>query len=328
MPRPIFADPKNGFTFTRIFGSDERKGVLIAFLDDMLALEAARRIVAADFLHRGRRPAVDEMDLSLVDVACRDGRDVRYIVKIQVLQVEGFDRRLVDNVAKAYVSHALEDEVCPERDDVVGITICDFPIWPTTGDQGTSVALDSLTGLAGARDVSTPMWSRWTRPEERPAGEGTGQTRLVFLELPKYDTTRPPQTRVEKWACFFRETDNLTVVPEVLAEPPFLDAIEGARIARFTVDEWDVYIRAGMAIQDKRGALAIAEKRGRKIGEKRGREQDAKEIIDGGLRIAIETACDLLGIDLTDDRRGELAGLDTAGLQALLARLRGRKSWI
>lgn len=46
MPRPTFADPRNDFVFRRIFGSEERRDVLVAFLHDMLALDQAHRILS------------------------------------------------------------------------------------------------------------------------------------------------------------------------------------------------------------------------------------------------------------------------------------------
>jgi hypothetical protein len=159
------------------------------------------------------------------------------------------------------------------------------------------------------------MLSRWRMTEQQTGAEELGQIELVFLELPKYAASRPPRTMVEKWAYFFREADNLTVVPEVLAEHPFIDALDATRIAAFTVGEWDAYIRAGIAIQDKRGALAVAEQR----GEQRGRE--------GGLRHSVEVLCRVLGIELTDEKRRELAKLNATELAALLARLDERKRW-
>jgi len=210
-----------------------------------------------------------------------------------VLQVEGFEKRVVYNVAKAYVNQIARGDGYPHLNDVVGITICDFVLWPDT--EGRQL----------------PMLSRWRMTEQQTGAKELGQIQLVFLELPKYDTSRPPQTVVEKWAYFFREADNLTVVPEVLAEHPFIDALDAARTAAFTAGEWDAYILAGIAIQNERGALAVAEKRGRKEG----------------LREGVEVLCDVLGIELTDERRRELANLDAAKLAALLARLRERRSW-
>src|SRR5262249_24334653 len=142
----------------------------------------------------------------------------------------------------------------PNVNDVVGITICDFALWPDT---------------EGCR---LPMLSRWRMPEQETGAKHLGQIQLVFLELPRYDASQPPQTMVEKWAYFFREAHHLTQVPEALAEHPFIDALDAARIAAFTMDEWDAYIDAGMAVQNQRGALAVAEKRGREDGLRQGIE--------------------------------------------------------
>jgi predicted transposase/invertase (TIGR01784 family) len=248
-------------------------------------------------LPREQRPPVAELKLSIVDVKCTDSHGVTYVVEMQVLQVEGFERHVVDNVAKAYVNQIVRGDSYPHLNDVVGITICDFVLWPDS--EGRQL----------------PMLSRWHMTGPQTGAKNLGQIQLVFLELPKYDTTRPPRTMVEKWAYFFREVDNLMVVPEVLAEHPFIAALEAARMARFTVAEWDAYILAGIAIQNMRGALAIAEKR----GEQRGRED--------GLRQSVEVLCRALGIELTAERRRELANLNAAALAALLARLDARRSW-
>ncbi|HWO26087.1 MAG TPA: Rpn family recombination-promoting nuclease/putative transposase [Kofleriaceae bacterium] len=305
MQRPTFADPKTDFAFKRIFGSEEHKDVLIAFLNAMLGLDEAHRITKVNLLPPEQRPAVAELKLSIVDVQCRDVRGVTYVVEMQVLQVEGFEKRVVYNVAKAYVNQIARGDLYPDLNDVVGITICDFELWPEQGER------------------KIPMLSRWRMTERESGAHELGQIQLVFLELPKYDASQPPRTVVEKWAYFFREADNLTVVPEVLAEHPFIDALEAARTAGFTVAEWDAYIRAGMAIQNERGALSFAERRGERRGEQRG-EQRGKE---QGLRRGVEALCAALGIELTDERQRELASLDTAGLEVLLARLGARKSW-
>lgn len=116
---------------------------------------------------------------------------------------------------------------------------------------------------------------------------------------------------MEKWAYFFHEAKNLTTIPEALAHPPVLEALEAARTARFTTSEWDAYIAAGMAIQNERGALSLAHKEGE----------------EKGLRLGIEGLCDAFGIDLAVDRQRELQALDTAGLEALMAKLRAQRRW-
>ena len=133
MPCPTFADPKTGFAFKRIFGSEEHKDVLVAFLNDVLALDEPHRIVTVELLPPEQRPVVAELKLSIVDVKCTDARGVTYVVEMQVLQVEGFEKRVVYNVAKAYVNQIARGELYPALNDVVGITICNFELWPDNG---------------------------------------------------------------------------------------------------------------------------------------------------------------------------------------------------
>ena len=100
-----------------------------------------------------------------------------------------------------------------------------------------------------------------------------------------------PQTHVDKWAYFFREAGKLIAIPEALREPSILDALEGARTARFNRQEWDAYIAANMAIQNERGALALASRE----GEIKGRAEEAARAVLTVLRVR--------GIAVPDDVR-------------------------
>ncbi len=195
-------------------------------------------------------------------------------------------------------------------DDVIGVTLCDFEMWP---------------------GAEVPMLSRWRMQEQHGAARGLSQLQFVFLELPKLDVSREPRTLVEKWAYFFREASNVSVIPPAVSAPPISDAFEAARTAGFTEDEWDAYIRAGMAIQDERGALSLAARlgkaEGRREGEAAGRREGEAAGRREGLATAIETVCDVLGIDLGPERRAELAGLDAAALGARLERIRRERRW-
>ncbi|HYO59049.1 Rpn family recombination-promoting nuclease/putative transposase [Archangium sp.] len=264
--RPLFADPKTDFVFKKLFGTEEHKPLLVALLNGLLELDEAHRLVEVELLSPEQRPMVQELMNSIVDVKCVDARGTRYVVEMQVLNVEGFEKRVVYNVAKAYTSQLQRGQRYPDLDDVIGVTLCDFELWPRK--QAPHV----------------PMLSRWCMQEQHAGARGLGQLQFVFLELPKYDTRRPPRTPVEKWAYFFREADNLEMVPEVLAERPYVDALEAARAAGFTEEEWDAYIRAGMAIQDERGALSQARKEGREEGLQKGLQEGLQKGLQEGLQ--------------------------------------------
>jgi predicted transposase/invertase (TIGR01784 family) len=301
MTRPVFADPKTDFVFQRIFGSEDHKPALLGFLNDLLELDDAHRIQAVSLLSPEQRPKVSELKYSIVDVKCVDARGTTYIVEMQVLNVEAFEKRVMYNVAKAYTNQLDAGQIYPELNDVIGISICDFELWPRKKGFGV------------------PMLSRWRMQEQNSGTRGLSQLQLVFLELPKYDGAREPQSLVEKWAYFFREAGSLTAIPGALAHPPVLEALEAARTARFTTAEWDAYIAAGMAIQNERGALSLAHREGFEEGEEKGLEK--------GLRLGIEVLCDALGIDLSVERNQELQALDAAGLEGLVAKLRAERRW-
>ncbi|MFL5356899.1 Rpn family recombination-promoting nuclease/putative transposase [Archangium sp.] len=269
--RTLFADPKTDFVFKRIFGTEEHKPLLMALLNGLLELDEAHRVVEVELLSPEQRPQVQELKFSIVDVKCTDARGTHYVVEMQVLNVEGFEKRVVYNVAKAYTGQLGVGQTYPDLNDVIGVTICDFELWPYR------------------ESPRVPMLSRWRMQEQHGGARGLGQLQFVFLELPKYDASRPPRTAVEKWAYFFREAIHLRGVPEVLAERPFVDALEAARAAGFTEEEWDAYIRAGMAIQDERGALSLARKQGLQEGRQEGRQEGLQEGMQQGLR-ALRTA--------------------------------------
>jgi predicted transposase/invertase (TIGR01784 family) len=247
-PTPVFGDPKTDFIFQRIFGSDDHRTALLGFLNDILQLDAAHRITSVALLPPEQRPKVSELKYSIVDVRCVDAAGTTYVVEMQVLNVEAFEKRVVYNVAKAYTNQLGVGFAYPELDDVVGISVCDFELWPRR------------------EAPHVPMLSRWRMQEQESGVLGLPHLQFVFLELPKYAGGHEPVTLVDKWAYFFREAGNLMAIPEALRHPPLLDALEGARTARFSREEWDAYIAAGMAIQNERGALSVAHREGRTEG--------------------------------------------------------------
>src|SRR5262249_15682364 len=152
--------------------------------------------------------------LSLVDVKCTTRSDRRFVVGMQVLPVEGFEKRVVYNASKAYVMQAGEGDLYHKLCDVGGGTICNFQLLPKKlKDRGYKVG----------------MLRRWRMQEQGSGHRGLRQIQYAFLELPKYSAGKAPETLIDKWAYFFREAKNLEVIPPALSEGPFLEALEVAR---------------------------------------------------------------------------------------------------
>nr|MCU0659170.1 hypothetical protein [Polyangiaceae bacterium] len=63
------------------------------------------------------------------------------------------------------------------------------------------------------------------------------------------------------------------------------------------------------------------------VGLREGREAGEREGKAAGLRAAVLDLCEVLGLELTEARKAELAGLDVAGLEALRQHLKQHRSW-
>jgi predicted transposase/invertase (TIGR01784 family) len=301
--KPVFADPKTDLVFKRIFGTDTHKKLLIELLNALLELDGSHRIVDLAYLASEQAIPIAELKLSIVDVKCTDASGRHYVVEMQVLNVEGFEKRVVYNTSKAYVMQLRSSEDYPRLRDVFGVTICDFELWPRSpAGEGPRV----------------PMLSRWRMQEQHSGARALSQVQYVFLELPKYAAGADPRTIVDRWAYFFREAENLEVVPPALDEGPFREALEVARIANFTPAELEAYDRSKIAEQDARGALSFAERQGRKQGLAEGEE---------ALRRSIADTCGLLEIEWTSDKESAINGLRLRALESLNRYLVRNRSW-
>jgi predicted transposase/invertase (TIGR01784 family) len=310
--QPVFADPKTDIIFKRIFGAEARKPLLVALLNDLLELEGDRRIQNVVHLSSEQHVDVTELKLSIVDVKCTDASGRRFVVEMQVLKVEGFEKRVVYKASKAYVMQLRNADEYPALCDVVGVTICNFKLWPEKDKNGS---------------FKVPMLSRWRMQEQHSTELGLPQIQYVFLELPKYGSGSNPQTVVEKWAYFFREARNLNVVPQALSEAPFRDALEVARTATFEPAEWEAYERAKMAEQDARGALAVAHDEGVEEGHKAGLAEGHKAGLVEGKRDSLVRLLLRAGIALTDaDRTRIQACTDPATLDRWMDNVLGAKT--
>jgi predicted transposase/invertase (TIGR01784 family) len=258
--RPVFADPRTDFVFQRLFGEDEHKHLTIALLDALLGLEGDRCIAELSFLRDEGRPRVPELKRSAVDARCRDRRGTTFVVELQVLAVEGFEKRVVYNACRTYVGQLGKGDPYPTLDHVIAVSLCDFVLWPS---------------VPGEPDV--PLVSRWRMQEAQGARVALGQVRYVFVELPKLAMDRLPTTAAEEWAWVFRHAETLDAIPEALKDPQPRAALEAARTRWFDEEEWDEYDRARVAEQDARETLALALTQGHAEGFSIGRAQGRTE---------------------------------------------------
>ncbi len=196
--KAIYADPKMDIPFKKVFGTAEHKDLLIELLNALLRLPTAARIVALDYLSPEQLPAHDGLKQSILDVKCTDARGTRYVVEMQVLPVDGFEKRVVLNACKAYVEQLGTSGNYTRLNDVIAVTICNFNLF----------------------SEPVQMLSRWQMQEQDSGERGLGQLQYVFLELPKYQGGDHPKQIVDQWAYFFRAAETLWEIPKELSQGP------------------------------------------------------------------------------------------------------------
>jgi predicted transposase/invertase (TIGR01784 family) len=185
-----FLDPKNDFAFKKIFGTEKNKDILIHFLNDVITFKERAPIKEVTFLKTIQNPEMAAKKTSIVDILCKDEKNNRYIVEMQVAKGQGFEKRAQYYAAKAYVSQMNIGGEYEDLKEVIFLAIAEFVMFPNKKHwKSEHVILDKENHEHDLKDFS-----------------------FTFLELPKFHKTIDKlSTLEEKWMYFFKnaaETSN------------------------------------------------------------------------------------------------------------------------
>ena len=90
-----FLNPKTDFAFKKIFGSNESTEILLSFLNAILGLESPYRLRHLTILDPYSAPKINGMKDTYLDVKACDEQGKDYIIEMQVLNVAGFEKRVL-----------------------------------------------------------------------------------------------------------------------------------------------------------------------------------------------------------------------------------------
>lgn len=251
-----FIDPKTDFAFKKIFGSPQSKAILISFLNALL-YESVPTIQDLNIIDPYQAPRVEGIKNSYLDVKATltDGQLV--IIEMQVLNVLGFERRVLYNAAKAFATQLKVGEDYAQLDPVIALTITSFEMF----------------------EHSDRVVSRYRLKEVHDLTDYSGDIELVFAELPKLKKGADElSTLADKWLYFIKEASRLETVPASLdQEPAIHSAFEVARQSILTQAEMEILEKQAMFIHDSRNAVLLGQQQGMKQGLEQGLEQGKRE---------------------------------------------------
>jgi predicted transposase/invertase (TIGR01784 family) len=148
--------------------------------------------------------------------------------------------------------------------------------------------------------------------------ELSDELEIHFVELPKIEL-EPDNTELKRWMRFLLARNEKELEDLAMSDPNIRRATEALAELSQDPEARELARLREMAVINSKiiRQFTLAE------GEAKGRIEGRAE----SLRLAIETAADLLGIDISDARRESMDALDVDGLTSLLGALREERRW-
>ena len=235
-----FLDVKTDFAFKKVFGSEHSKTILIDFLNAIIDFERAA-ITDLEIVDPYQIPLLKGMKDSYVDVKAILSNHTKVIIEMQVLNVEGFEKRVLYNVAKLYSTQLKKAQSYESLEPIIALTITDFEMF------------------ADFRKVI----SYWNVREKETLLKYTDDIELIFVELPKFMKTEDElATITDKWIYFIKHAGELDFIPTTFVEPHLKEAFEIANTASLTEEELELQFKRRDFIYLQRGALEKARQEG------------------------------------------------------------------
>jgi predicted transposase/invertase (TIGR01784 family) len=281
----IFINPKIDFAFKKIFGSEDSKDILISFLNALI-YEEKPVIQDLEILNPYLAPKIRGVKDTYLDIKARikseDNSDRNVIIEMQVLNVEGFEKRILYNAAKSYSTQLASGQSYNLLNPVIALTITDFVMFPDLEKVMSRFVLKEKDYL-----IDYPIYD----------------IELIFVELPKFKKQLSELKFInDKWLYFLTESRSLVQVPEIMAEVPEIKkAFYIANQANLSLDELEDQEKSEIFIQDQRGAITKAIKDGLQQGIQQGIQQNKLEMARKMLNlIDDQVICQITGLSITE----------------------------
>jgi predicted transposase/invertase (TIGR01784 family) len=249
----VFINPKTDFAFKKIFGSEQNKDILISFLNALL-YEGRETIKDLEILNPYQAPQIKGVKDTYLDVKAQLKSGKTVIVEMQVLNVEGFEKRILYNAAKAYSIQLNRAEEYALLNPVIALTITDFQMF----------------------DFEKMISSFVLKEKKLLTDYGDNDIELVFVELPKFKKKLEElETITDNWLYFMKTAKKLDSIPPSMEKITEINrAFQVAKEANLTPEELEELQQREIFIQDQFNAVKLA----RRLALEEGREQKQMEI--------------------------------------------------
>ncbi|MCP4133781.1 MAG: Rpn family recombination-promoting nuclease/putative transposase [bacterium] len=276
-----FVDIKTDIAFKKVFGNENKKEILISFLNSVLDLEGEHKIASITILNPYQAPKLNKLKETILDLRATDQRGITFIVEMQLEKKPSFAKRVLYYTSKAYVNQLEKGGDYPKLNQVIFIGILNFSMFEGDNYLTRHLILNQETQKQEIKDFE-----------------------FNFIELTKFNETEEElEILIEKWVYFIKNAGSLKMVPKNAVEKELLEAYEEANKYNWTPEELEVYDYWSIKDQDVKGSIELAKDEGKE-----------EKLIEMILRmykkgISIEDIADIAGLSV--DRAKEI--LEKAG---------------
>jgi len=288
-------NPMNDAICKFIFGREERKSILIGFLNAVLEGSLGHSITDIRYIPTEQIPLNNTGKSTRFDVACELDTGEFVDVEVQVVDHKNMDRRTLLYWAQMYSSRSYSGEDYGELRPAITINIVSFILDPRDPDKSPH------------SEYSAYKKTGWRL---------NNQLELHFIEIPKFVMAgRKPfrrMTRIERWMEYFSNRLNEQEKEELaMSDKAIGDAYAAARVFFKSPEETMKYINRELAAMDYRSGMRAAREEGHSDGLAEGVAQGRAE--------AEQRYSRLLQILLAQNRVNDIAKIaaDKAYLQEL-----------
>jgi predicted transposase/invertase (TIGR01784 family) len=255
-----FLDVKTDYAFKKVFGSEGSKNILKSFLNSIIEFKNHQKIEDLEIVDPYNIPLLKGMKDTFVDVKARLEDQTIVIIEMQVLNHDGFEKRVLYNMTKNYSQQLQKSENYSLLNPVIALTIVNFEMFDYEKYKSNYILLEKEDFI-----------------------EYSGDVELIFIELPKFKKSLEECKDIEdKWLYFIKNSEDLSVIPKD-CENEIKDAYKIANTANFTLDELELQRKRKEFIYIQKSSITKAKREGLEQGIKQGIEQGVKQGIEQGI---------------------------------------------
>jgi len=187
-----FLDVKTDYAFKKVFGSENSKEVLMSFLNALIYYDRVHKIKDLTIVDPYNIPMIKGVKDTFVDVKAILDDNSKVIIEMQVLNHQGFEKRVLYNAAKNYSIQLAKNEEYHLLNPVIALSIVDFTMFENSSAVVNNFKLIEKEQLITYND----------------------DIELVFVELPKFDKRLEELQNIkEQWIYFIKNAGSLEFIP-------------------------------------------------------------------------------------------------------------------